>query len=263
MCELLGMSANAPVDLRFSWRGFRRRGGGNGPHRDGFGIGVYRDDGYHDFHDLASAVDSPLADFLATTPVPATTLLGHIRQANEGSVEMQNTYPFTREMNGRLWGYVMQGQLENFEALSLSGRFTPQGSTDGEHAFCWLLDRLAEVDIDDPATVNAELDICGKRLAEMGVFNVLLSDGVMLYAYASKPMHWLTRRAPFGVAVSVDSGERLDLAEHCAATTVQTLIATQPLTHEPGWQPMPANRAMAFRGGERLTFEALDPLIPA
>ncbi|WP_157956891.1 class II glutamine amidotransferase [Salinicola aestuarinus] len=253
MCELLGMSANAALDLRFSWRAFRRRGGGNGPHRDGFGVGVYRDDGYHDFHDLSPAAESPLADFLANTIVPATTLLGHIRQANEGSIELQNTYPFTREMGGRLWCYAMQGQLAGYEALPLSGRFTPQGSTDGEHAFCWLLDRLSEIDRSDSAAVAALMDVCGERLAGMGVFNALLSDGRTLYAYASKPMHWLTRRAPFGVANALDSGERLDLAVHCDEANVHTLIVTQPLTDEPCWQVMPANRAVAFRAGERLT----------
>lgn len=41
MCELLGMSANVPTDIVFSFTGLMQRGGGTGPHRDGWGIGFY------------------------------------------------------------------------------------------------------------------------------------------------------------------------------------------------------------------------------
>ena len=42
MCELLGMSANVPTDIRFSFAGLAQRGGNTGPHRDGWGITVDR-----------------------------------------------------------------------------------------------------------------------------------------------------------------------------------------------------------------------------
>ena len=38
MCELLGMSANVPTDICFSFAGLMRRGGQTGPHADGWGI---------------------------------------------------------------------------------------------------------------------------------------------------------------------------------------------------------------------------------
>lgn len=41
MCELLGMSANVPTDIVFSFTGLMQRGGRTGPHRDGWGIGFY------------------------------------------------------------------------------------------------------------------------------------------------------------------------------------------------------------------------------
>ena len=41
MCELLGMSANTPTDLCFSFTGLTRRGGGTGPHKDGWGVAFY------------------------------------------------------------------------------------------------------------------------------------------------------------------------------------------------------------------------------
>lgn len=38
MCELLGMSANVPTDICFSFTGLVQRGGGTGPHKDGWGL---------------------------------------------------------------------------------------------------------------------------------------------------------------------------------------------------------------------------------
>lgn len=38
MCELLGMSANVPTDITFSFTGLMQRGGRTGPHADGWGI---------------------------------------------------------------------------------------------------------------------------------------------------------------------------------------------------------------------------------
>ena len=45
MCELLGMSANVPTDICFSFTGLMQRGGLTGPHRDGWGITFYEDKG--------------------------------------------------------------------------------------------------------------------------------------------------------------------------------------------------------------------------
>ena len=34
MCELLGMNANVPTNIRFSFAGLAHRGGATGPHRE-------------------------------------------------------------------------------------------------------------------------------------------------------------------------------------------------------------------------------------
>ncbi len=46
MCELLGMSANVPTDICFSFTGLMQRGGKTGPHRDGWGITFYEGGGF-------------------------------------------------------------------------------------------------------------------------------------------------------------------------------------------------------------------------
>ena len=50
MCELLGMSANVPTDICFSFTGLVQRGGGTGPHKDGWGITFYEGKGCRTFH---------------------------------------------------------------------------------------------------------------------------------------------------------------------------------------------------------------------
>ena len=53
------------------------------------------------------------------------------------------------------------------------------------------------------------------ELREKGVFNMLLSDGRYVMAFCSTNLHWITRRAPFGVAKLLDGcGDRLSTRDH-------------------------------------------------
>jgi len=61
MCELLGMSANVPTDICFSFSDLRRRGGQTGPHSDGWGISFYEGKRYRTFHDPKPSANSPIA----------------------------------------------------------------------------------------------------------------------------------------------------------------------------------------------------------
>ncbi len=61
MCELLGMSANVPTDIRFSFSGLMERGGSTGPHGDGWGIAFYEGKGCRTFHDPGPSSDSEIA----------------------------------------------------------------------------------------------------------------------------------------------------------------------------------------------------------
>lgn len=61
MCELLGMSANTPTDLCFSFTGLTQRGGNTGPHSDGWGIAFYEGKGGRSFHDASPSAQSKIA----------------------------------------------------------------------------------------------------------------------------------------------------------------------------------------------------------
>ena len=105
------MSANVPTDIRFSFAGLARRGGGAGPHRDGWGIAFYEGRSARAFHDPEPAASSDIARFVGSHPIKSRTVIAHIRQANRGRVTLANTHPFSRELWGRVWTFAHNGQL--------------------------------------------------------------------------------------------------------------------------------------------------------
>lgn len=142
MCELLGMSANVPTDICFSFTGLVQRGGRTGPHKDGWGITFYEGNGCRTFKDPQPSFNSPIARLVQDYPIKSCAVVSHIRQANRGEVALENTHPFTRELWGRNWTYAHNGQLKGYRQLN-TGTFRPVGQTDSEYAFCWLLHQLA------------------------------------------------------------------------------------------------------------------------
>ncbi|MFI0473027.1 class II glutamine amidotransferase [Halomonas sp. HMF6819] len=251
MCELLGMSANVPTDICFSFSGFLHRGGGTGPHRDGWGIAFYEQGGYREFRDPHPSVDSPIARLICDYPIKSNVVISHIRQANVGGVRLANTHPFTREMWGRPWCYAHNGQLEGWQTLPLDV-YTPVGSTDSEHAFCWILSELRCAFPTPPASfepVAALLHTLCERLRGLGVFNLLLSDGESLYSYCSTKLAHITRRAPFGEAELSDAEMTVNFSEHTTADDVVSVIATAPLTHNEVWTTMLPGELLVWREG--------------
>ncbi len=138
MCELLGMSANVPTDICFSFKGLRERGGKTGPHKDGWGVAFYQGKGVSTFKDADPSYQSEIARLISDYPIKSTAVVAHIRQANSGGVGLENTHPFTRTLWGRYWTYAHNGQLQGFETLPV-GQYHVVGQTDSEHAFCYLL----------------------------------------------------------------------------------------------------------------------------
>ena len=73
MCQLLGMNANTPTDIVFSFTGFVSRAE---EHKDGFGIDFFEGSGVRMFVDAQSARVSPVAEmvFRATRRPSASSM---------------------------------------------------------------------------------------------------------------------------------------------------------------------------------------------
>lgn len=252
MCELLGMSANVPTDICFSFSALIERGGAVGPHKDGWGISFYENRACHTFRDSGACCESPMARLLEACPIKSHAVVAHIRQANCGQVALENTHPFTRELWGRYWTYAHNGQLKEYQHLS-TGHFYPVGQTDSEHAFCWLLYKLLQRFPDEPADrreVFTYIASLAEQLRQSGVFNMLLSDGEYIMAYCSTQLHWITRRAPFGLAKLLDKPHEVDFQQQTSPADVVTLIATTPMTSNEQWQTIAEGSWRLFYLGE-------------
>jgi glutamine amidotransferase len=251
MCELLGMSANVPTDIRFSFSGLVRRGGATGPHRDGWGIAFYEGRAARAFHDPEPSAHSDMARFIGAHPIKSCTVIAHIRQANRGRVALANTHPFSRELWGRMWTFAHNGQLHGVKALPLDF-YAPVGTTDSEHAFCWMLDQLRSRHASLPSVQALDLEIAmlSARLAALGVFNMLLGDSRSLYAFCGKKLACLTRRAPFGQASLIDDDRKVNFAEETGPDDCVTVVATGPLTSDETWTTIKPGSLLALRQGQ-------------
>ena len=252
MCELLGMSANVPTDICFSFTGLMQRGGNTGPHRDGWGIAFYEGRGCRTFHDPHPSAGSEIARLVQNYPIKSELVISHIRRANRGRVCLENTHPFSRELWGRPWVFAHNGQLRGVKRLALRF-YQPVGSTDSEHAFCWLLDRLRARFPQPPRrpeTLWHHLHAWSQELSPRGVLNYLLSDARHLYAHCGTQLAWLTRRAPFGEARLMDAELVVDFQRETTPEDVVSVVATQPLTVNEAWQRLEPGALAVFRAGE-------------
>ncbi len=254
MCELFGMSANVPTDVCFSFAGLMRRGGDTGPHRDGWGIAFYEDNGCRTFHDPRASAESEIARLVRGHAIHSELVICHIRKATHGRVCLENTHPFTRELWGRQWTFAHNGKLRGIKKRQLT-TFRPVGTTDSEHAFCWLLDqlRLAHPGQAVPSgSLEPQIRELAADLGTLGIFNMLLSDARHLFCHCSTNLAWLTRRAPFGAATLVDEDLTADFARETSPTDVVTVVATKPLTRDEPWTTMAPGTFRTFRRGELL-----------
>ncbi|WP_322979064.1 class II glutamine amidotransferase [Pseudomonas sp. C11] len=250
MCELLGMSANVPTDIVFSFTGLMQRGGRTGPHRDGWGIGFYEGRGLRLFQDPRASSESEVAQLVQRYPIKSEVVIGHIRQANVGQVCLVNTHPFSRELWGRHWCFAHNGQLAGL--VGAQSFYRPVGDTDSEAAFCDLLNRVRRA-FPEPVGVEVLLPVLVAACAsyrQLGVFNCLLSDGDWLFSFCSSKLAHITRRAPFGPAQLKDADLKVDFQAETTPNDVVTVVATEPLTDNEQWSLYQPGEWRLWRRGE-------------
>lgn len=250
MCELLGMSANVPTDIRFSFAALSKRGGETGPHSDGWGIAFFENRGVRAFHDPYPSCQSQIAKLVRDYPIKSKSVIAHVRKANRGRVALENTHPFTRELWGRAWVFAHNGQLKGVKNWPLEF-YQPIGKTDSEHAFCWILDQLRKSFTKEPSgkALRKAIGEIFAQLRAIGVFNALLSEGRFIYASCSKKLCYITRRAPFGRASLVDEDLQVDFAQETTPNDCVTIIATHPLTKDEQWNICAPQSFLVFKDG--------------
>ena len=247
MCQLLGMNANTPTDVMFSFTGLATRAD---EHKDGFGIAFFEDRGVRLFVDAHSARTSPVAEVIKRYPIKSGNVIAHIRKATQGVVALENTHPFQRELWGRYWVFAHNGDLKGFEPR-LHAAFRPVGHTDSERAFCWLMQELAKAHASVPSVeeLSATLRELVPQVRCHGTFNMLLSNGQALWAHASTKLHYVLRQHPFNKVQLKDEDLSVDLAELNSPEDRQVIVVTEPLTTNEAWVAMLAGEIKVFVDG--------------
>ncbi len=250
MCQLLGLNANTPTDVVFSFTGFSTRAE---EHKDGFGIAFFEGRGARVFVDAQSAQHSPVAEMVRRYPIKSRHVIAHIRKATQGRVALENTHPFQRELWGRTWVFAHNGDLKQY-APRLHAGFRPVGDTDSERAFCWLMQELAKAHASVPsvAELTATLRELVPLAAAHGTFNFMLSNGEALWAHCSTKLHWLVREHPFRSAHLADEDLSVDFASVTTPADRVAVIVTEPLTADERWNALAPGELAVFRDGARI-----------
>lgn len=251
MCQLLGMNANVPTDICFSFEGFRARGGLTDEHSDGWGIAFFEGRGVRVFLDPSPASRSPIAELVRKYPIKSNHVIAHIRRATQGTIALENCHPFQRELWGHPWVFAHNGDLPGFRAGD-SGMFRPVGDTDSEAAFCTILNRLREAfpeGLPALSSLVGELEASTRDLNAIGSINYLLSNGQWLFAHCATRLHYVVRQAPFRKAHLIDEDVTVDFQQLTQPSDRVAIIATLPLTDDEDWIPIAPGHMLVFHNG--------------
>lgn len=259
MCELFGMSSRLPTNVTFSLSVLGDRGGRLEPHKDGWGIAFNEGKDFRIIKEAALASNSACLQFIEGYDFKSNVVISHIRRATAPTVpSFTNTHPFARELYGFTHVFAHNGDVRG---VLEDGRFGPkyyhpQGETDSERAFCSLLDRLR--DGLTPASVmqfEKKIPIIEKwasEVSEFGVFNFLLADTQYLYVHCSTHLFYVLRECVSQTECLKSEELTIRLAQNSNGMQRVTAVATEPLTRDEGWQPVPTGKVLAFLGGERI-----------
>lgn len=260
MCELMGLSASAPVDVTMSF-GRLAAHGGKGANADGWGIAYLAGDDAQIWRDPHAAADSPFARFLTTEPVTSNTVIAHVRRATAGGIALANTQPFLRELFGRVHVFAHNGSFAKIGAPASTSWFRPLGETDSEIGFCRMLAQIAG-EGDDVLAARRVFSDTAHRLSALGHANLLYASGDRLLVHsdlrsmgpdaAPEPGLWVVQRHFDHTGPDPQSDGIIGVQ---GSHMVVTVVASVPLTDE-AWRPLPRGTVLEIDQGA-IVYEGL------
>lgn len=246
MCELFGLSSNAPATVNFSLPKLAEHGAASGTYNDGWGIGYYEGRDVRLIKDAGPVGDSDWVRFIANHQLCSVLIVAHARRATRGARSYQNAQPFIRELAGRVHLFAHNGDLPGiFQSGDFQpNRFHPIGDRDSERAFCVLLDRMTSVWslANGLPLLSARFAIVSSfanQLRTLGPANFLYSDGDTLFAHGHRRKHAETGKVePPGLLLLQRWCENSKSGLAASGLSVRgdrqdvTLFASVPLTDE-------------------------------
>mgnify|MGYP002725683070 CR=1 FL=1 len=247
---------------------------------DGFGLAWYAEGHPHpgSFREVTPAWNSiNLAQLARVTTSPC--VLAHVRAATPGlAVHQLNCHPFTWKQfsfmhNGALGGFKsirrrLLASLDD-EAFNMI-----KGTTDSEHLFALFAQTYSRIERDDSNELGRIKDALlaaistaeGLRMEagieEESALNLAVSDGrrAVVSRYVSEP-------GEDGPSLYCHVGRSYVCTEgecHMVAPDEDppsaVIVASEPLSKDPGWDPVPPNHVVCIDEDFKCTMEPMDAL---
>jgi glutamine amidotransferase len=201
--------------------------------------------------------------YIQERPFNSRLVVSHIRKATQGAHILANCQPFTRELGGRVHVFAHNGDLDPQRLRELRpGRYRPIGTTDSELAFCVLLERLSASWLDSTgvppvAERRQVIAALAAELRPLGPANFLYADGDALFVHAHKRLRQASGawRPGLHVLCRTCSGAKGRLHTEGLSITGSAfeqhvvLVASVPLTGEPGWRALDEGELLVVRDG--------------
>lgn len=245
MCQLLGVCSNRDVDIKLSFREWKHRGDIRNPH--GYGFAWWKAGELQLVRAPSCLYEARDADTDEVTAACSRVFLAHVRFKSVGPQDGANTHPFKGRLRGKWVAFAHNGTVTRIKERALR-LLHPEGQTDSEHAFLWMLEELENR---PKIGFTKSLKELADEIRRLGRFNFLMSDGETLWAYADNSLHFIERRPPYGgqLVRLKEDGYAISLSEVKRPDERAVLIATQPLTDEAGWQKLNPGELVTVRDG--------------
>ncbi len=264
MCELFGMSSQQAATVNISINTFAQHGGGTDIHKDGWGVVYYEGNDVRRIRDTSPAVGNEWIQFLEKHSLKSNIVISHIRKATRGSLTLNNTQPFCKELAGKVHSFSHNGDLEALlnNSDAVSRHYQPLGETDSEIAFCMLLSNLSTLWLKHERSppLNERVNIIHQQFrnfSSMGIANFIYTDSEYLYAYSDKR----TQKNN-----SIASPGLYKLERHCQEANLDAkylglsiskhyqkvvLVASVPLSNE-NWIPIEQGELLILQLGKEI-----------
>ena len=212
MCELFGISAKTPVDVRNYLKTFYSH---SDRHPHGWGIMRAKDGKTEILKEPICALGSRILSRIIQKTEPQTNLLAHIRLATVGSIKYDNCHPYTGfDMSGRRWTLIHNGTI--YSGIQLARYLQEQtGDTDSERIFLYLIDEINKEMILNDAPLSADMrcrvvDRVVTQLSPRNKLNLMIYDGELLYVHKNMKDTLMYKEIKTGVIIStqaIDDGQ--------------------------------------------------------
>lgn len=227
MCELFGISARSPIDVRGYLKTFYSH---SVHHPHGWGIMREQDGKTEIIKEPVCASGSRIISETVRKTKPQTNLLAHIRLATVGGKKYDNCHPYTGfDASGRRWTLIHNGTIYSGTQLA---KYLPEqsGDTDSERIFLYMLDEINKAVVLNNAPLSTVqrchiIDKMAMTLAPRNKLNFMIYDGELLYVHKNMRKTLVYKQTGGGV-----------------------IFSTQPLDNG-CWLQFPMTRVHVYRDG--------------